>query len=60
MSSFCQTLFKVLEISKKTPLTSPEGFKSNDLWISWFTNSSCATQKLPRIKPDWQSVSKLL
>ena len=31
----CKTLSKALDISKKTPIVSIEGFASKFLWISW-------------------------
>ena len=50
-------MWKVLEVSRNTPLTSSGGLQSNDMWISWVIDSSCETQESPGIKLDWKYVN---
>ena len=56
----CQTLSNVLDISKKTPLTSTVWFSSNAVCISWIFDSNWAIHESPGRKPDWEDVKSLL
>ena len=56
----CYTWSKVLEISRKSALTSWDGFELKDDWISWVNWSSWYMQESCDRKPDWYLVNKLL
>ena len=56
----CQTLSKVFDISKTTPLTSIAGFSSKLVWISWIVDNNWAIHESPARKPDWEAVKGLL
>ena len=49
----CQTLSKVFDISKRTPLTSIVGFSSKAVWISRIIDNDSAIYESPGRKPDW-------
>lgn len=56
-SPLCDTLSKVLQISKNTCLTSTVGSQSNDELVSLTKDNHCETQVLTSKKPDWHMIN---
>ena len=51
ISPSCQPLSKALDISKKTPLVSSEGYALKLEQIAWVIARNCDTQESPLRKP---------